>query len=81
MFHRYKKDNNDVCRFKESIQKNKITAMVGDHINIKLSKWDAVAAIKGIYLSNYLIYNCKINFLNFILFNLIWFNYHLYLWI
>jgi len=49
MFHRYKKDNNDVCRFKESIQKSKITAMVGDHIKIKLCKWDAIAAIKGTY--------------------------------
>ncbi|EZA56904.1 hypothetical protein DMN91_000999 [Ooceraea biroi] len=39
---RYKKDNSDVCRFKESIQKSKITTMIGDHVNIKLRKWDAI---------------------------------------
>lgn len=40
---RYKKDDSNVCRFKESIQSNKITALIGDHINIKLRKWEAVA--------------------------------------
>nr|XP_012216279.1 PREDICTED: exosome complex component RRP45 [Linepithema humile] len=33
---RYKKDNNNICRFKESIQMNKLTTKIGDHINIKL---------------------------------------------
>jgi len=42
-YFRYQKDNNDVCGFKESIQMNKLTAKIGDHINIKLHKWDATA--------------------------------------
>ncbi|GAB1859831.1 Exosome complex component RRP45 [Camponotus japonicus] len=38
---RYKKDDSNTSRFKESIQTNKITTMISDHINIKLQKWDA----------------------------------------
>lgn len=38
---RYKKDTSNVCRFKESIQINKLTTTIGDRISIKLRKWDA----------------------------------------
>lgn len=44
---RYKKDDSKVTRFKESIQMNKLTTTIGDHISIKLHKWDAT--IEGIY--------------------------------
>ncbi|XP_014472954.1 PREDICTED: exosome complex component rrp45 isoform X2 [Dinoponera quadriceps] len=40
---RYKKDNSSVCGFKESIHTDKLTSMIGNHISIKLSKWDTVA--------------------------------------
>lgn len=40
---RYKKDNSAVCRFKESIQMSKLTTKIGDHINIKLRKWDTTS--------------------------------------
>ncbi|XP_011646483.1 exosome complex component rrp45 isoform X1 [Pogonomyrmex barbatus] len=38
---RYKKDDSNVSRFKESIQVNKLTTTIGDHISIKLHKWNA----------------------------------------
>ncbi|XP_077254855.1 exosome complex component Rrp45 isoform X1 [Temnothorax americanus] len=38
---RYKKDDSNISRFKESIQVNKLTTTIGDHISIKLRKWDA----------------------------------------
>lgn len=37
---RFKKDNSNTSRLEESIQTNKITTMKGDHISIKLQKWD-----------------------------------------
>ncbi|CAL1689675.1 unnamed protein product [Lasius platythorax] len=43
---RYKKDNSNICRFKESIQTDKITTMIGDHISIKLQKFDATTMVE-----------------------------------
>ncbi|XP_032680492.1 exosome complex component RRP45 isoform X2 [Odontomachus brunneus] len=43
---RYKKDNSNICSFKESIHADKLTSMIGNHISIKLRKWDAVAITK-----------------------------------
>ncbi|EFN89739.1 exosome complex component RRP45 [Harpegnathos saltator] len=40
---RYKKDKSDICGFKESINADKLTSIIGNHISIKLSKWDLVA--------------------------------------
>lgn len=37
---RYKKDDSNICRFKESILTNKLTTMIADRISIKLHKWD-----------------------------------------
>lgn len=45
---RYKKDDSKMSRFKESIQVNKLTTTIGDHISIKLHKWDAT--IEGIFI-------------------------------
>ncbi|XP_072747601.1 uncharacterized protein Rrp45 [Anoplolepis gracilipes] len=47
---RYKKDNSNASRFKESIQANKITTIIGDHISIKLQKWDATNMIDDDYM-------------------------------
>lgn len=80
IFYRYKKDDSNVCRFKESIQSNKITALIGDHINIKLRKWEAVALAEGTCLSiSYLLkyVNSKFRFLTLRSLNLTLFNYHL----
>ncbi|KAL0126111.1 hypothetical protein PUN28_004914 [Cardiocondyla obscurior] len=40
---RYKKDDSNISRFKESIQVNKLTTTIGDYISIKLRKWNATA--------------------------------------
>ncbi|KAG5310904.1 EXOS9 protein, partial [Acromyrmex insinuator] len=47
---RYKKDDNNISKFKESIQVNKLTTMIGDHISIKLRKWDATAIDKDDFM-------------------------------
>ncbi|XP_050451630.1 exosome complex component RRP45 [Cataglyphis hispanica] len=43
---RYKKDNSSTNRFKESIQTDKITAMISDRISIKLQKWDETTIVE-----------------------------------
>ncbi|XP_011155700.1 exosome complex component RRP45 [Solenopsis invicta] len=40
---RYKKDGSSVFRFKENIEMNKLTTTIGQHISIKLRKWDSMA--------------------------------------
>lgn len=37
---RYKKNNSNVLRLKESLRASKPTTMIGDHITIKLRNWD-----------------------------------------
>ncbi|XP_011883386.1 PREDICTED: exosome complex component rrp45 isoform X1 [Vollenhovia emeryi] len=42
---RYKKDDGKLSRFKESIEVNKLTTTISEHIAIKLRKWDATAIV------------------------------------
>ncbi|KYQ49815.1 Exosome complex exonuclease RRP45 [Trachymyrmex zeteki] len=47
---RYKKEDNNISRFKESIQVNKLTTTIGDHISIKLRKWNATAIVEDDFM-------------------------------
>ncbi|XP_024891418.1 exosome complex component RRP45 [Temnothorax curvispinosus] len=47
---RYRKDDSNISRFKESIQVNKLTTTIGDHISIKLCKWDATVIVEDDYM-------------------------------
>ncbi|KYM95619.1 PREDICTED: exosome complex component rrp45 [Cyphomyrmex costatus] len=47
---RYKKDDSNISRFKESIQVNKLTTTIGNNISIKLRKWDAMDIIEDNFM-------------------------------